>query len=244
MITAVQLQQVHKRYPSSDRWALGPIDLSIEQGEIFGFLGPNGSGKTTLQKIISGMLLPDGGTVQLFGRDVTRVGPGPHRPVGHFFQGERSFYWRLSVRKNIELFAALSGCSGVQTKVRLAQLSEQLELSPYLETPFGSLSAGTKQKVSLLRTLITEPQILVMDEVTATLDPRTVREVYTIVRQLSSRQGFTVIWATHNLAEAEALCQRVALFNQGQVVTLQSTRELAKQYFAALDGEELISSVV
>lgn len=243
-MTAVHLQQVHKRYPDSDRWAIAPVDLTIEKGEIFGFLGPNGSGKTTLQKIISGLLVPDGGQVQLFGRDITMVGPGPQRSVAYFFQGERSFFWRLSVRRNLELFAALSGVSSVQTKVKMAQLSEQLELERYLELPFGSLSSGTKQKVSLLRTLITEPQILVMDEVTATLDPSVVREVYQIVRRLSGQQGLTVVWATHNLAEAEALCQRVALFNNGRVITLGSTQDLAKQYFGALDTEGLVSNIV
>lgn len=238
MESAVAIEKVSKYYPryrglrdfflspgTSSVPALNEVSIDIKQGEVFGLLGPNGSGKTTLQKIICGLLTPTSGKVRVIGE------------AAYVFEGDRTFYWRLTGRQNLEFFAALSGCNKAGIGQRISYLSGLLGLEEHIDKRFASFSAGNRQKLSLIRALVTEPAVLVMDEPTRSLDPGVAQEVQCLVQDLVRREGKTVIWATHNLAEAEAICDRAALLSNGKVVADTSAAGLAHTYFRLMHPE-------
>ncbi len=224
-------REFFRRTPALSFQALRGISLSIGPGEVFGLLGPNGSGKTTLQKIICGLLQPDGGRVTVLGRATTGLRPGLNSGTAYVFDGERTFYWRLTARQNLEFFAALAGCKAAEVNRRISTLAQCLSMQEHLDKRYGNLSAGNKQKLSLVRALLTDPAILVMDEPTRSLDPEVAQQVYSLVRDLVNREGKTVLWATHNLAEAEMLCDRVVLLNNGQIIAETSAAGIRDTYF-------------
>ncbi len=242
MRNAVTIRNVTKTYPRSRSFreylfpsdkpvvtALKEINVDIESGEIFGLLGPNGSGKTTLQKIVCGLLSPTSGTVSVNER------------AAYVFDGERTFYWRLTGRQNLEFFAALSGCEkGLHE--RIAELAGLLELDNQLDKMFLTLSAGNRQKLSLIRALMTNPAVLVMDEPTRSLDPIVAQQVQEIVRSLVKREGMTVIWATHNLSEAEHICDRAIILNQGRIIAEVAAESVRDTYINLMSTERQVAA--
>lgn len=226
MDLAVTVANVSKSYPRH-HGALSEVSISVRRGEIFGLLGPNGSGKTTLQKIICGLLTPDTGKVTVVG-------------AAYVFDGERSFYWRLTGRQNLEFFAALSGCDQAGVRPKIASLARRLGVEAHLDKQFAAFSAGNRQKLSLIRALLTEPEVLVLDEPTRSLDPGVTQEVHNLMRELVRRDGKTVIWATHNLPEAEAVCDRAALLSSGRMLAEAPAAGLGNTYFRLMPMEEQV----
>ena len=197
--------------------ALQNIDLEVRHGEIFGLLGPNGAGKTTLLKILSCLVLPDSGRAVVNGRDAAREELAVKRSIGYVTSDERSFYWRLTGAQNLEFFARLHGLATDQINPLVTHLLERMELSDKRDAPFSSYSSGMKQRLSLARALLHDPPILFLDEPTRSLDPVTARHIRQLIRELSSREGKTILLATHNLNEAAFLCDRMAILSNARV---------------------------
>jgi len=197
--------------------ALRGVDLEVEPGEIFGLLGPNGAGKTTLLKILSCLVLPDRGEVRVGGFDIAdenRVKP----LLGLVHSDERSFYWRLTGRQNLEFFATLYDVPRGRRGARIAELLERVDLVTAADRPFSDYSSGMKQRMAIARALLHDPPILLMDEPTRSLDPASAMALRGfIAEQLSGRDRKTIVLATHNLREAEELCGRVAILAGGRI---------------------------
>jgi ABC-2 type transport system ATP-binding protein len=205
--------------------ALRGVSLDVEQGELFGLLGPNGAGKTTLIKCLTTLLLPTGGTARVNGYDVVRDEAKVRASVGCMLMGERGLYWKLTGRENLLYFAALYFVPPRERERRVAALIERLGLQEFADRPVESYSSGQKMKLAFAKALVNDAPILVLDEPTNTLDVHSARELRAIVRELNA-EGRTVVYTTHVMAEAEALCDRIAIVDRGEVIALGTTEEL------------------
>ena len=206
--------------------ATNNINLSIKDGEFFGLLGPNGAGKTTLVKLLCCLVIPNSGTAQVFGHDILKEEAEVKKLVGLVTADERSFYWRLSGRENLQFHAALYHLKKNQADKRINELLDMLEMSDKADIRFQNYSTGMRQKMAIARGLLTGPRILFVDEPTRSLDPVSARNVRQFFKERVSGMGSTVVLATHNLNEAEQLCDRLAIIAHGQVKALGSVPEL------------------
>ncbi len=208
--------------------ALRGIDLHVKRGEIFGLLGPNGAGKTTLVKILSCLVLPDRGRAVVGGQDVrheNKVKP----LIGLVNSDERSFYWRLSGRDNLRFFARLYDVPGPRIAARIKELLERVDLVEAADRRFSDYSSGMKQRLAVARALLHDPPILLMDEPTRSLDPASSLALRAFIRdELKGRDGKTILLATHNLREAEVLCDRLAILVKGTVRQVGSVAEVRR----------------
>jgi len=194
------------------------VDLAVPRGTVTGLLGPNGAGKTTLLRIMAASILPDRGQVRILGREVQRAPARARRDIGFVLAEERSFFWRLSARQNLRFFATLCDMTRHEADRRIEQLATLLEITGELEKPFRDMSTGMRQRLSLARALLHDPQILLVDEPTRALDPGAARRTRTLIDEtLVAQLGKTVLLATHSLEEARQLCRQVALLSDGRV---------------------------
>jgi len=209
--------------------ALKGINLKIEEGEFFGLLGPNGAGKTTLIKILTTLVLPNSGKAIVAGYDVEKEGKFVRRSIGFVVSEERSCYWRLTGRQNLEFFATLDNLRGAQAKKKIEEVLELTGLTNDADRFFKDYSTGMKQKLAIARGLLTDPKILFLDEPTKSLDPTTARNLRDFVKkEIVERRGKTVLFATHNLSEAESLCDRIAIIDKGVLKACGSLGEIRK----------------
>ncbi|WP_156252749.1 ABC transporter ATP-binding protein [Pseudactinotalea terrae] len=200
--------------------ALRDVDLEIPEGEIHGLLGPNGAGKTTLCKILSTVLLPTSGRAEICGYDVVADTAAVRRLIGIVFGGERGLYTRLTARGNLQFWASLYGLSGAQAQLRVTTLLERLGLEQRADVRVETFSRGMKQRLHLARGLIGDPQVLILDEPTTGMDPVAAQEFRHLVRGLRA-EGRTVLITTHDMAEAEAICDRVTLIDNGSILATE-----------------------
>ncbi|WP_156225181.1 ABC transporter ATP-binding protein [Pseudactinotalea suaedae] len=207
--------------------ALKDVNLQIPEGEIHGLLGPNGAGKTTLCKILSTVLLPTRGSVEICGYDVESETAAVRRLIGIVFGGERGLYTRLTARGNLEFWASLYGLSGTQSQRRVGQLLERLGLDQRADTRVETFSRGMKQRLHLARGLIGDPRVLILDEPTTGMDPVAAQEFRTLVTSLQT-EGRTILVTTHDMAEAEAICDRVTLIDHGSVLATERPSTLGR----------------
>ncbi len=218
----------HPFRPAERVRALRGVDLCVGAGEIFSLLGPNGAGKTTLLKILCCLVLPDAGRALVGGTetiDERRVKP----QIGLVHSDERSFYWRLSARENLRFFARLYDVRGARIESRIATLLGRVDMLAAADRPFSTYSSGMKQRCAIARALLHDPPILLMDEPTRSLDPLASRALRGfIAEQLRGRDGKTVLLATHDLHEAEALSDRVAILVDGTVRQVGTVDEVRR----------------
>lgn len=206
--------------------ALRGVDLTVYRSEVVGLLGTNGAGKTTLLKILATLVLPTAGRVTVEGHDVAREADRVKAMVGLVSGDERSFYWRLTGRQNLEFFAAFQGLSSRAAHNRIEQLREQLGLET-LDRRFAVCSTGARHRLAIARALLSQPPILLMDEPTRSLDPLAAGALRRLIRNtVVGQMGCTAVLATHNLEEAEDLCDRIAVLHQGQLVGCGTVGEL------------------
>lgn len=211
--------------------ALRGVSLRVEAGEIFGLVGRNGQGKTTLIKTTCGLIEPSSGHVRVFGHDTVGALREVKRRVGLVSADERSFYFRLSGRDNLTFFARLQGLAASEIEARTALLSETFELAPVLDRPFQEYSSGNKQRLAIVRALLPDPPLLLLDEPTRSLDPISAEGLRrALLSWAGAGRDKTVLITTHNLAEVEQLCQRVAILSRGQVIECASLAELRQKY--------------
>jgi len=208
--------------------ALDRISVSIREGEIFGVLGPNGSGKSTLIRLIATLLLPDGGSIEVFGYDVVRQPVQVQRLINRV-SVEASFFKKLSPMENLVYGARLYGMEGRETRKRVVEILTRLGLEERsIYKPMEEMSRGMQQKVAIARALLSQPRLLLLDEPTTGLDPRSRREVQAVVRELNRDFGVTILLTTHDMLEAESLCERIAIIDGGKIVALDTPSALKR----------------
>jgi ABC-2 type transport system ATP-binding protein len=242
-----------------DLTAVDAVTLQIEEGELFGLLGPNGAGKTTLIKMLCTLILPSEGHALVCGKDVVVEAAAVKPLIGLVDCQERSFFWRLSGRQNLEFFAALHDLRGAEADERIAQLLALVGLSDHADRRFMGYSSGMRQKLAVARGLLAMPRVVFMDEPTRGLDPVIAHDLRAFIREtLVEKLGRTVVLVTHRLEEAEELCDRVAIMDQGRIIacgpvaeikqriTVRQRYHLHVQHLSpkALDGLRAIPGVV
>jgi ABC-2 type transport system ATP-binding protein len=208
--------------------ALAGVDLESAWGEVLALVGPNGAGKTTLLKVLCTLVLPDGGEARLAGHEVTRDPGSVRRSVGLVLADERSFYWRLSGRHNLEFFAALHGIETKDARQRVGALLERVELTEAGNAPFREYSTGMKQKLALCRGLLHRPRVLLLDEPTRGIDLAALRTLRAVLKEHVGAGGGALL-ASHDLAEIEALDCRVALLRAGRITGQGTIPELKER---------------
>lgn len=220
------------RHPLSTRYqqVLRGVSCTVREGEFFGLLGPNGAGKTTLFKILATLVLPDSGSATITGFDVVQNAREVRRVLSPVIADERSLYWRLSSRANLELYGALQGLDRSAARRRAGELLEVVGLDDTDEKMVGSFSSGMKQRLLIARALIAYPRVLLLDEPTRSLDPVSARRFRAFLNEeIVGRQKCTVLLATHNAEEALELCDRVAVLNRGQLLAAGTAQSIASE---------------
>ena len=208
--------------------AVDGMTFHVEQGEVFGLLGPNGAGKTTTVRLLNGILPPSNGTAHVFGFDSATQGEAIRRKTGVLTETP-ALYERLSARENLEFFGTLQEIPAHELDLRVNEMLEFFELSSRAKDKVETFSKGMKQRLALARALIHKPPLLFLDEPTSGLDPEAAQQVNDLIAGLSRSNGQTVVLATHNLFEAQRLCDRVAVMNKGKILALGSLKELARK---------------
>ena len=216
--------------------AVDQLSLEVQAGEIFGFLGHNGAGKTTTVRLLNGVLEPTSGGARVLGLDPQTDGPALRLHTGVLTETP-SLDERLTARDNLAIYAELYSLPRASASGRVDSLLTEFELADRAAEKVAGYSKGMKQRLALARALLHRPQVLFLDEPTASLDPLAARHVNTLVETLARREGSTVFLCTHNLVEAQKLCDRVAVMEQGRLVALGTPAELTRQYVKRLDIE-------
>jgi ABC-2 type transport system ATP-binding protein len=244
----VETFDLTKRYPQIKRYreilihplqkseitALEKVNIRVKKGEVFGLLGPNGAGKTTLIKTLCTLLLPNEGTASVNGYDIVKEEREVKRSIGYVVNDERSFYWRLTGRRNLEFFAILNNLSSDWAERRIEEVLRLVGLEINGDKRVKDYSTGMKQKLAIARGMLSDPEVLFMDEPTRSLDPMIAKSLREFVRKsIVAEQGKTVFLSTHNLREAEDLCDRVAIIEGGTIKACGTFDEMK----ALLDGK-------
>ena len=207
--------------------SLDDVSFDVQAGEFFGLLGPNGAGKTTLLKILATFILPDEGEVRIDGYDVTRDPDAVRARVAPVIANERSLYWRLTARENLELFAHLWRVPAGDVSQRIREVLDVVGLTDTGRKMVGQFSSGMLQRLLIARALLPQPRVLLLDEPTRSLDPVSAREFRRFLREeLTARRNCAVIIATHNADEALELCTRVGVMNAGKLLAIGTARDL------------------
>ncbi len=233
MVKALELNGVEKTFKKRRGEvvrALGSVSLSVGKGEVVGILGPNGSGKSTLVRVVSTLVVPDSGAVEIFGIDVVRH---PKRVQGSMnrVSVEASFFKKLSAMENLLYGAKLYGVTTGEAKPRIREILDHIgfEYKRALE-PMEHLSRGMQQKVALARALLTSPVLMLLDEPTTGLDPRSKKDVQGFVRRIRDAHDSSILLCTHDMQEAEELCDRVGIMVDGKILALEQPDRLKRRY--------------
>ena len=252
---AIQVRNLRKSFrkrngfrKKTELWAIDDVSFSVAQGETYGLLGPNGSGKSSLIRILSTLLIADSGYVRLLDFTLPEQADEVRRIIGRV-SVDAAFYKKLSARENLLYTALLYGQNARDAERRVMEILEQLGMeNAKFSTPLEEMSRGMQQKISIARALMINPPLLLLDEPTTGLDPKSRRDVQSFLEKLQSREGTTILLTTHDMAEAERLCVRIGFLAQGKLVA-EGTAEQLKQRagaatlddaFIKLTGEELV----
>jgi ABC-2 type transport system ATP-binding protein len=226
-------ERVGRRFETTRSVALAPTTFRVERGECVAILGQNGSGKSTLVRLLSTLLLPDGGTARVFGHDIRTDARAVRRLVNRV-SVEASFFKKLSAFENLSYAARFYGIRPADSRVRIPEIVERLSFpADRLREPMEHLSRGMQQKIALARALLTAPVVLLLDEPTTGLDPRSKLEVQALVTDMQEQHDATVLLCTHDLAEAEELARRVGILHRGELIALEAAAGLKLRYGAA-----------
>ena len=228
--------------------ALRDVSFEVETGEIFGLIGRNGAGKTTLTKIVATLVQPTTGNVSVHRHDSVNDDEHVRRQVGLATAEERSFYWRLTSEQNLMFFARLHGLSDRVARQRIKDLFAKLELDEVARRRFGELSTGNKQRLAVARAMLASPPVLLLDEPTRSLDPLAAARMRELIRSLAEQDPpVTIFLTSHNLAEVETLCARVAIISRGEIRAIDTPRNLrdlnseSELVHITLDNREKVS---
>jgi ABC-2 type transport system ATP-binding protein len=239
MRPVLEVDRLSKRYPSTSiapRWfrppppppreALRNVSFEAGAGEVVALIGPNGAGKSTLLRILAGLLLPSAGSARIAQLDVVADRPRSRSLVGLALSDDRGLSPRLTVRHNLEFFAALYGVRSRESAARIEHLAERMEASALLNRPVRTLSTGEKARAVLIRALLHRPQLLLLDELTRSLDPGAAVRLRAQVVADAARQGAAVLFASHDLSEVASTASRVLLLSGGEIAGWGSYNEV------------------
>jgi ABC-2 type transport system ATP-binding protein len=226
VITIIEANRLERVFGQNR--AVDELTFHVKQGEVFGLLGPNGAGKTTTVRLLNGILPPSKGTARVFGLDPASQGEAIRSQTGVLTETP-ALYERLSARENLEFFATLHEIPPSEMDSRVQAMLEFFGLVSRAKDKVETYSKGMKQRLALARALIHRPPLLFLDEPTSGLDPEAAQQVDDLIANLGRTEGQTVILATHNLLEAQRLCDRVAIMNKGKILALGSLQELAQK---------------
>ena len=230
---AIVLNQLTKHYGTHR--GINDLSFSVNEGEFFGFIGPNGAGKSTTIRTLMGLIHPSGGNASIFGLDCQTKASVIARDVG-YLPSENSYYENMKVRELLQYTADLYG---MDCETKMYELSERLNLD--LTRKIADLSLGNKKKVGIVSAIMTSPKLIIMDEPTSGLDPLIQQAFYDILKEENSR-GATVFFSSHVLSEVQKLCDRVAILKEGQLIGIQSIKELRESGYkkVTLSAKEAI----
>ncbi|MDD5084860.1 MAG: ABC transporter ATP-binding protein [Candidatus Omnitrophica bacterium] len=221
------------RHPSGKEVrALDGVSLTVEKGKIFALIGPNAAGKTTLIKVFCSLVIPDSGRCLINGKDISREGNKAKAGVSLIYGEEKSFYWRLTVRENLEFFAALYGFGGKRAKERIDELAEILALGD-LNVRYQECSAGIRQRAAVARSLLGKADIIFMDEPFLSLDPGATENLINFIKNiLVGRDGKTIFIATHMIEKVESFANRLGVIDKGKLISAGSFDEVKRAFGA------------
>jgi ABC-2 type transport system ATP-binding protein len=230
---ALEMTSVEKRFNkkrSEKIHALKGVSLTIRRGEVLGILGPNGSGKSTLVRVISTLITPDAGEVRVFGVDALKDQRAAQRMMNRV-SVEASFFKKLSAMENLLYGAKFYGVTTAEAKPRIASILTGIGFDmKRAGEPMEHLSRGMQQKVALARAMLTSPMLMLLDEPTTGLDPRSKKDVQAVIRALRAEHDATILLCTHDMDEAEELCDRVGIMVNGQIIELDEPDRLKRRY--------------
>ena len=240
----IEAQDLVKKF--GDKWrgdvrAVDRISFKCQPGEIFGLLGANGAGKTTTLRMLATILTPTEGTAIVAGYDVARE-PQKVRSVVGFLSSATALYGRLSAREMVEYFGRLHGLDEPTLRQRIDSIFERLEMNDFRDRRCDKLSTGMKQKVSIARTLVHDPSVMIFDEPTVGLDVMAARAIIGFIRECRDR-GKTVIFSTHVMSEVEKLCDHIGIIHNGRLLATGTLSDL-RQRFNKQDLEDIFVEVV
>ena len=252
----IEVRNLHKIFRKRKGWlrsrvtetrALDDVSFEVALGETYGLLGPNGSGKSTLIRVLATLLVPDGGRVRLLGHTIPGEEHLVRQKIGRV-SVDAAFYKKLSARENLLYSAFLYGMEKAPAERRALEILEALGLEGEKFTdPLEEMSRGMQQKVAITRALLINPPLLLLDEPTTGLDPKSRRDVQTFLEDLRQREGTTILLTSHDMAETERLCARIGFIAKGKLIAEGTAEELKRQSnaeslddaFIALAGEKL-----
>jgi ABC-2 type transport system ATP-binding protein len=237
---AIQVRNLRKSFrkrngfrKKSELWAIDDVSFSVAQGETYGLLGPNGSGKSSLIRVLSTLLIADSGYVRMLGFTLPEQADEVRRIIGRV-SVDAAFYKKLSARENLLYTALLYGQNARQAERRVMEILEQLGMeNAKFSTPLEEMSRGMQQKISIARALMINPPLLLLDEPTTGLDPKSRRDVQLFLENLQSREGTTILLTTHDMAEAERLCAVIGFLAHGKLVAEGTAAQLIQRAGAA-----------
>src|SRR6266852_2761255 len=222
--SVIQVESLTKRF--GDVVAVDRLSFEVRRGEIFGLLGPNGAGKTTTIQLLLGLTTPTSGTARVLGLDVTRQRRRILQRV-NFSSAYIALPSNLTVRQNLKVFARLYGIR--KAEERVAELLDLFEIPGIADRPTGALSSGQLTRVNLCKAFVNDPEVLFLDEPTASLDPDIADKARTILKRLQRERGVTIVYTSHNMREVEILCDRVLFISRGKAVAQGSPREVMER---------------
>ncbi|MDF2887759.1 MAG: antibiotic transporter ATP-binding protein [Lacrimispora sp.] len=219
----LELIDLTKQYGSD--MVVDHISLKVEDGEIFGLLGPNGAGKSTVVSMISTVKAPTGGEIKINGKSLRRF-PMEAKKVMGIVPQDIALYEALSAKDNLELFGSLYGLSRNESKRRVEEVLDIIELADKKNQAVGEISGGMKRRVNIGVALMNNPELLILDEPTVGIDPQSRNHILETVKKLNKEKGMTVIYTSHYMEEVEFLCKRVAIIDNGKLIALGTKEEL------------------
>jgi len=240
---AIQVRNLRKSFrkrngfrKKSELWAIDDVSFSVAQGETYGLLGPNGSGKSSLIRVLSTLLIADSGYVEMLGFTLPEQADEVRRIIGRV-SVDAAFYKKLSARENLLYTALLYGQNAREAERRVMEILEELGMeNAKFSTPLEEMSRGMQQKISIARALMINPPLLLLDEPTTGLDPKSRRDVQSFLEDLQRREGTTILLTTHDMAEAERLCARIGFLAHGKLVAEGTAAQLMQRaHTATLD---------
>ncbi|MDE5938117.1 MAG: ATP-binding cassette domain-containing protein [Lachnospiraceae bacterium] len=210
--------------------AVNGVSFSVDEGEMLAFIGPNGAGKSTTIKMLTGILYPDGGRVEVLGIDPMKKRKQLAYRIGTVFGQKEQLWTHLTPYDNFRFFGAIYDLSERETEERIAELSERFELNAFIDTPVRNLSLGQRIRCEIVASLIHKPKVLFLDEPTIGLDPVVKENVRELIKQMNREEHTTIFLTSHDVGDIEKLCRRIIIVNDGQIVLDDSVERLKSHY--------------
>ncbi|MGI8483006.1 MAG: ABC transporter ATP-binding protein [Thermomicrobiales bacterium] len=238
-VNALEIREITKRFKKKRgefSYALKGVSFDVRRGEVVGILGPNGSGKSTLVRALSTLTLPDSGTVKIFGVDAVEHPRVVQRLINRV-SVEASFFKKLSSMENLLFGAKLYGVTDRESKPQIRSILESIGFDyQRVNEPMEHLSRGMQQKIALARALLTSPMLMLLDEPTTGLDPRSKKDVQALIQNIKQNHDSSILLCTHDMGEAEELCDRIGILLDGELIALETPADLKRRY--QQDGNE------